>query len=123
MTTNAELKAQILNILPAGWRCRVRVSDRAAQVVIEAAPSDLLAMNAAMLGRDPAKPYASVVPSAYEQATDGDALVIRRLLAVMHAANTVQFNAEGDRVGPWRAVEVWIGHWRQPFERLQAVTH
>jgi hypothetical protein len=115
MTPNAALRDRLRALLPPGWRARVRVTDKLAEVVIEAAPVDLLAVDALQRRRDRGRGYAQVVPAAYEDAWHGEALVIRRLLEVAHADNTVVFDGRGERVGDWRVVSVWIGHHRRPF--------
>ncbi len=116
MPTPAVVKAQIRATIPPGWRYRATITDHVARVVIQSAPHDLLAIDAELTGRpQQTSEYAQVVPSAYERAQDGPAAVIRQVLAALHAGNTVQFDARGDRIGSWRAVEVWVGHWRRPY--------
>ena len=115
MTPNQTLKRALEAEIPPGWGCSVRVTDAEAEVVIRSAPVNLLALDARLSGLDRGKPYAQVVPPAYENPACDASRVIRRLLDVAHAANEVRFDARGNRVGNWRAVSVWIGHWRAPF--------
>lgn len=115
MTYNQALKRALKAEIPPGWAYSVRVTDREAEIVIRSAPVDLLALDARLSGAERGKPYAQAVPLAYEGATCEAGRVICRLLEVAHQANEVRFDSRGDRIGSWRAVSVWIGHWRVPF--------
>lgn len=116
MTPSQALKRALEAEIPPGWAYSVRVTANEVQVVIKSAPVDLPALDARLTGADRSKGYAQVVPLAYEDPACDASRVIRRLLDVAHQANEVRFDSRGDRVGSWRAVSVWIGHWRAPFQ-------
>lgn len=108
----AAIAAAVRALMPAGWDYTLRHTAGTIRLVIGRAPVDLLAEHRRLYGPDE-RAYAKISPALY------DGTVIGALWLALHSRNTVQFDAGGHRVGRWYVVELWIGHYRRPFEVTQ----
>lgn len=109
------LKAAVAAVTPPGWRYTLRQDAGTVRMEVQRAPVDLLAADAALCGPND-KPYRCIVPTAYE---GNQASPIGAIWQALHSMNTVEFDGQGERVGRWYAVELWIGHWKRPFQVSQ----
>lgn len=117
MTTPERLsliKSALSAAVPPGWRTRLTTRGRFVVLTIVSAPVDLLAVHrAAYPGND--RPFVKVCPTAFEDPWDDASAAIGSIWRALHAGNTVEFDAAGDRAGDLPFVELWIGSAGKPF--------
>jgi hypothetical protein len=114
-----EIKTAVAQALPADWIWRLREDGSYVVLTVEAAPTDLLALNRKAYPDSTPRPgYAVICPTAYETPWDDASAAVIAAWRALHTGCTVKFDRQGERAGRFHFVQMWIGTPGKPFAVL-----